>query len=66
MADLHRSLLYQTHDAFVGICGIITSSRGHDISRVTIIFRGIDCYSQIPFKPKARKADPLASQPGRA
>lgn len=35
----HLSLLYQTHDAFVGICGIITSS--------------IDCYAQIPFKPKA-------------
>lgn len=35
----HLSLLYQTHDAFVGVCGIITSS--------------IDCYAQIPFKPKA-------------
>eukprot|EP00434_Breviolum_minutum_P025941 symbB.v1.2.022934.t1/scaffold2056.1/size90925/8 len=35
----HLSLLYQTHDAFVGLCGIITSS--------------IDCYAQIPFKPKA-------------
>ncbi|CAJ1401038.1 unnamed protein product [Effrenium voratum] len=47
----HLSLLFQTHDALVGACGIITSS--------------IDCYAQVPFKPKAQanesKPEPKAA-----